>query len=160
MVFQKGALFNRSVRQNIAYGLKQQRLPSREIRNQVDWMLERLNLSTLADQNALTLSGGETQRTALARAMVLKPGLLLLDEPTANLDPHSAALMEGIIREGRSESNATVVLATHNMQQARRLSDRVIFLSEGRLVEHSATNKFFTAPSDIRSWDFVNGGTV
>lgn len=156
-VFQRPALQRASVWDNVAYGL---RLRSAPLRPGVDDMLARVGLSHLAHHSAHTLSGGEMQRVALARALVLRPAVLLLDEPTANLDPYNVGLIEEIVRETSKTHNTTVVLVTHNVFQARRLAQRTGLLLSGRLVEIADTAAFFTAPRDDRTAAFVRGDMV
>jgi tungstate transport system ATP-binding protein len=119
-----------------------------------------VGLSHLAQANARTLSGGEIQRVALARALVIEPTVLLLDEPTANLDPYNVKLIEQIITEVNREAGTTVVLVTHNVFQAKRLAHRTGLLLEGRLVEIAETATFFSAPTDPRTRAFVQGDMV
>jgi phosphate transport system ATP-binding protein len=108
----------------------------------------------LAD-DARTLSGGQQQRLCIARALIHEPEVLLLDEPTASLDPLSVQRVEELLYELRAE--ITVVVVTHNLQQAARISDRTAFLLDGRLVEEGATDVLFTTPSDARTEAFVTG---
>lgn len=129
MVFQKPVMFKTSVRENVSYGLRI-RGESR-IDGRVRAAIEAVGLSGYESRDANTLSGGEMQRIALARALVLEPEILLLDEPTANLDPKTAAAIDALI----SRFKGTVIMATHNMLQARRLAERIAVLVEGRLVE-------------------------
>ncbi|MCJ7667672.1 MAG: phosphate ABC transporter ATP-binding protein, partial [Anaerolineae bacterium] len=100
------------------------------------------------------------QRVALARAMVIEPEVLLLDEPTANLDPYNVSLMEEIITSIKEQRGTTIVLVTHNVFQARRLSDRVAFILGGRIIEVGKTEKVFTEPQDPRTAAFVQGEMV
>lgn len=158
LVHQRPLLLTGSVRSNVAYGL---RLRGRHNRlSLVDSMLKRIGLSSLAQQSAHTLSGGQTQLVALARALVIDPEVLLLDEPTAHLDPASVSLVEDTIRALRHQRRMTVVWATHNMFQARRLANRTALLLNGQLVEVGATDEFFSCPSDPRTADFVQGRMV
>jgi tungstate transport system ATP-binding protein len=158
MVFQRPMLLNRSVAGNVRFGL--------ELRNQrksdalVETALKEVGLSALADHNANRLSGGEAQRVALARAMVLQPEVLLLDEPTANLDPYNVGLIEKIIRDMNVIHGATLVLVTHNVFQARRLADRVAFLMDGKLIEVAPADTFFNQPTDPRTAAFVRGDMI
>ena len=157
-VFQRPVLLNRSVRANVAYGL---RLRSRKNADErIQQTLERVGLLDLADQKARTLSGGEAQRVALARAMVLQPEVLLLDEPTANLDPYNVGMIEEIVRTLNREQGTTLVLVTHNIFQARRLAQRVALMLDGRPVEVADTNVFFDAPTDARTRSFIQGEMV
>ena len=114
----------------------------------------------MAHQPARSLSGGEMQRVALARALVLRPEALLLDEPTANLDPHNVALIENLIVEQNRAHGMTVVLVTHNVFQARRLAQRCALLLEGVLTEIAPTEQFFESPQDVRTGAFVRGEMV
>lgn len=157
-VFQKPGLLNQSVSANIAYGLK---LRGRAIPPSLlhAW-LERLGLSLLAQQSALKLSAGEAQRVALARALVLEPDVLLLDEPTANLDPYNVGLIEAIVREEQERTGMTVVLVTHNVFQARRLAHRVGLMLEGCMVEVAEKEDFFTRPQTGVAATFVRGELV
>ena len=157
-VFQKPILLNRSVWANVAYGL--QLRGQRAYHQRVDEALRRVGLSHLAKEKARTLSGGEAQRVALARAIVLQPDVLLLDEPTANLDPYNVGLIEDIVRTLNSERGTTIVLVTHNVFQARRLAHRVGLLLDGQMVEIAAAEPFFSAPRDPRTAAFAKGEMV
>jgi len=132
MVFQKPVLFNTTVFENIAYGLRLRGLEEKQIAARVENALSSVMLSGFGSRIAKKLSGGEQQRVILARALALDPQLLLLDEPTANLDPTNALIVEKIIRGLRGRT--TVVVATHNIFQAGRLSDRVVCLLNGRII--------------------------
>ena len=122
--------------------------------------MAQVGLSDMARQPARTLSGGEAQRVALARALVLNPEVLLLDEPTANLDPYNVALIEEIVANLNREKGMTLVLVTHNVFQARRLAGRVALLLDGRIVEMNDTENFFNNPADPRTAAFVGGEMV
>ncbi len=157
MVFQRPQLLNRSVEANVAYGLKLRGLLSD---GRVERALRRVGLAELAQAPAHRLSGGEAQRVALARAMVLKPAALLLDEPTANLDPYNVGLIEDLIRAQNAQQGTTIVLVTHNVFQARRLAHRCALLLEGRLIEVAPTEIFYENPADPRTSAFVRGEMV
>jgi tungstate transport system ATP-binding protein len=157
-VFQRPILLNRSVEANVAYGLglRGQRDPDDEVAQ----ALRQVGLTDLARQRARTLSGGEAQRVALARAIVLKPEVLLLDEPTANLDPYNVGLIEEIVQELNQTRNVTLVLVTHNVFQAKRLAHRVALMLEGQIVEVADVAAFFESPNDPRTDAFVRGEMV
>lgn len=160
MVGQKPFLFAASVRGNVAYGLKARGWKREEIEKKVAALLDRIGLSGMAGQHAKTLSGGEAQRVALARAVAFEPDLLLLDEPTANLDPANVEQIENLIRDLNRASGITMVMVTHNIFQARRVADAVIFLHEGRVVEMGETGRFFAAPEDPRTRAFIEGRMI
>jgi tungstate transport system ATP-binding protein len=158
-VFQRPILLNRSVRENVAYGLHLRSLP---VKGRVDEVLQRVGLMGNGRQAAHPrhLSGGELQRAALARALVLDPYVLLLDEPTANLDPYNVGLIESIVRAQNRERGATVVLVTHNVFQARRLADRTALMLEGKIIEAAPAQVFFENPRDPRTAAFVRGEMI
>ena len=157
-VFQRPVLLRRDVATNVAYGLRLR--GRRDSAAQVRATLESVGLQHMGNQPARTLSGGEAQRVALARAMVLEPDALLLDEPTANLDPYNVGLIESIARELNRTQGTTIVLVTHNVFQARRLAQRVALLLDGRVVEMAPTEQFFEAPHDPRTAAFVRGEMI
>lgn len=157
-VFQRPVLLNSSVIHNVAYGLQLRGV--RDGRHLAEAALADVGLAALAGAHARTLSGGEMQRAALARAMVIQPQVLLLDEPTANLDPHNVALIERAILDLHQRQQTTVILVTHNVFQARRLAQRVLFLLDGRVVESAPTADFFSSPQDPRTAAFIRGDMV
>ena len=157
-VFQRPILLNRSVWANASFGLRLR--GQRDAARQIQMALEQVGLGDLARERARTLSGGEAQRVALARAMVLQPEVLLLDEPTANLDPYNVGLIEDIVRSLNRERGTTLVLVTHNVFQARRLAHRVALLLEGQIVEVAGVDSFFQSPRDPRTAAFVRGEMV
>ncbi|MFN2184992.1 MAG: phosphate ABC transporter ATP-binding protein [Anaerolineae bacterium] len=157
-VFQRPILLNRSVQANVLYGLRLRGL--RDLEGRVENALEQVSLQHLARQRARTLSGGEAQRVALARAIVLKPDVLLLDEPTANLDPYNVGLIEEIVTELNRAQGTTLVLVTHNVFQAKRLADRVALMLEGQVIELANVENFFDSPQDPRTAAFVRGEMV
>ena len=157
-VFQRPVLLNRSVSANVSYGLRLR--GQRNSDQQVNAVLEQVGLSAVARQQARTLSGGEAQRVALARAMILQPDVLLLDEPTANLDPYNVGLIEDIVRSLNRQQGTTIVLVTHNVFQAKRLAHRVALLLEGQMVEIADVGTFFQSSRDPRTAAFVRGEMV
>lgn len=158
MVHQRPLMLSESVRYNIEYGLHVRGVKSAQKRS--DPMLERLGLSRLVNQDARTLSGGQLQLLAIGRALVVEPEVLLLDEPTAHLDPANVALVEDVIDEQKQRLGMTVVWATHNLFQARRTASRIALLLCGRLIEVTDRGTFFDSPSDERTKDFVQGKMV
>ncbi len=157
-VFQRPMLLDMSVRRNVGYGLRLR--GERDGRALVDAALAAVGLTELAEARARTLSGGEAQRVALARALVLGPEVLLMDEPTANLDPANVRLIEQIIATANREQGTTIVLVTHNVWQARRLAQRVAFLYEGELLEVAPAADFFDHPRHPQAAAFLSGELV
>lgn len=157
MVFQRPLLQRFSVRANVVYGLKLRGIPPD---GQAEEILDRVGLKGLARRRARSLSGGEMQRVALARALILRPRVLLLDEPTANLDPYHVDQAEQLIREANARDGTTVVLVTHHVFQARRLAHRTGLMLGGRLVELAETAAFFSSPADPRTSAFVRGEMI
>jgi molybdopterin-binding protein len=135
LVFQKTTVFGTSVYNNIAYGLKMRKVPKETRDREVKKALELVKLEGFEKRNARKLSGGEQQRVAIARALVLKTKLLLLDEPTTNLDPKNAGILEEVIDTVNRENKTTIVMATHNMFQARKLPHRIALMDEGKITE-------------------------
>ncbi|RLI75189.1 phosphate ABC transporter ATP-binding protein [Archaeoglobales archaeon] len=156
MVFQKPVMFNTSVYNNIAHGLKLRGYKRGEIRKRVKEVLKLVNLEGYEKLNAKRLSGGEQQRVAIARAIIINPELLILDEPTANLDPANVIIIEKIIKEVAS-NGITVVLATHNLFQAKKLSDRTAHIFNGRLIEVTETDELFENPKSKITEKFITG---
>lgn len=156
MLFQRPVMLRRSAAANIDYALGLAGLdrPTRAAR--VMEALERTGLQDLARRPARVLSGGEQQRLALARAWALKPDVLFLDEPTASLDPAATRAVEEIVGAFH-RSGAKIVMTTHDLGQARRLADEVIFLHHGRLIERAPAEIFFKSPSSAEARAFVRG---
>lgn len=154
-VFQRPMLLNRSVGANIRFGLDLRGINRSGER--VRAVLEEVGLAGFEHAKARSLSGGEAQRVALARAMVIQPEVLLLDEPTANLDPYNVGMIEKIVLNLNAQHGTTTVLVTHNVFQARRLAHRVALLLDGRIIEMADAHTFFTNPVDARTGAFVRG---
>ena len=157
-VFQNPFLLNTSVRGNVAYGLRIR--GQRDTDSMVADALEKVGMTAFTHKAAHTLSGGEAQRVALARALVVDPLVLLLDEPTANLDRHNVGIIEDIVAELNQTKGTTIVLVTHNLFQAKRMADRVLFLLDGEVVEVAENSYFFDTPTDPRTAAFVRGDMV
>lgn len=155
MVFQRPVLFNDTVFENIAYGLRLRGLEGEEVAQRVNDALSSVMLDGFGSRPAKKLSGGEQQRVVLARALALEPELLLLDEPTANLDPTNAHIVERIIKNLRGRT--TVVVATHNIFQARRLSDRVGCLLNGKIIDIDRPRNIFIKPKNEIIRKFARG---
>ena len=157
-VFQHPVLLRRSVIANVRLSQRIRNLPSSG--GQAEEWLERLGLSSLAHAPARTLSAGEAQRVAVARALVVHPAVVLLDEPTGNLDPYNVRLIEEIIAGDNAESGTTMVLVTHDIFQAKRLAHRTGLMIGGRLVELTDTGPFFSSPQQAETAAFLNGELV
>src|SRR3954466_11526869 len=153
MVFQRPVMLRRTVAANVAYAL------GRRGEQRVHELLERVGLAPLAHRPARRLSGGEQQRLALARALARDPEILFLDEPTASLDPAAIKAVEDIIRDVAA-SGVKIVMATHDIGQARRLAGDIIFLARGRLIERAAADAFFNAPQTPEAAAFLRGDLV
>ncbi len=156
-VFQRPVLLDADVSANARFGL---RLRSQHDEVRVQALLERVGLGPMVHAPARKLSAGEMQRVALARALLVEPKVLLLDEPTANLDPYNVGLIEDIVREHCRRTDTTVVLVTHNIFQARRVAERIGLMLSGRIVEIGATSQFFEHPHDPRTAAFLRGEIV
>jgi tungstate transport system ATP-binding protein len=156
MVFQRPVLLRRSVAANVDYALGLRGTPRRRRAARVAEALERVGLAGLAGRPARVLSGGEQQRLALARAWALQPEVLFLDEPTASLDPGATRAVEEII-DAFHRAGTKIVMTTHDLGQARRLADEVVFLHRGRLAEHAPAAAFFAGPASPEAAAFVAG---
>jgi len=160
MVFQKPNPFPKSVFDNVAYGPRlHSRLSRRELEERVEQSLRRAALwdevKDRLHKNALALSGGQQQRLCIARALAVNPEILLMDEPTSALDPRATGRIEDLIAELRG--SYTILIVTHNMQQASRVSDYTAFLYEGELIEWGPTRDLFTRPKEKRTEDYLTG---
>jgi phosphate transport system ATP-binding protein len=160
MVFQKPVPFPMSIWDNVAYGIgHHEKLPKAALAERVEHALVQAALwdevKDKLKQNALGLSGGQQQRLCIARAIALKPDVLLLDEPTSALDPIATGKIEQLVSE--LKQHYTIVIVTHNMQQAARVSDFTAFMYLGELVEHGATDTIFTKPSKQQTEDYITG---
>ncbi len=156
MVFQRPVMLRRSALANVAYGLALAGVGHGERSVRARTMLERVGLLALAERPARLLSGGEQQRLALARAWVLTPEVLFLDEPTANLDPSATRAVETIVAAIAAEGTK-VIMTTHDLGQARRLADEILFLHRGRLIERTPKAAFFAGPNTSEAAAFLRG---
>jgi tungstate transport system ATP-binding protein len=156
MVFQRPVLLRRSALANVVYALRCSGVLAPWRRERALVALERVGLEALADRPARVLSGGEQQRLALARAWALDPEVLFLDEPTASLDPGATQEIERVI-EAMHASGTKIVMVTHNLGQARRLGDEILFLHQGRLVERAPAERFFRDPHSREAAQFLEG---
>lgn len=157
MVFQSPYLIRTTVEKNIAYPLRLRGWDSQRIEERVEELTEDLGLTPFRKQKSWKLSGGETQKVALARALSFRPDLLLLDEPTANVDPSTTAEIERMLKKINEQEGTTVILITHNLVQARRLCGEVIFMNRGRVVEYGASEKVLREPGQELTKQFVAG---
>lgn len=156
MVFQRPVMLRRSALANVAYGLALAGVPRRERLRAAHEALDRVGLQRLAAQPARVLSGGEQQRLAIARAWALRPELLLLDEPTSNLDPSAMQAIETAI-QAVHEAGTKIVMITHNFGQAHRLGDEVVFLDAGRVAEQAPVAQFLASPASPEAAAFIRG---
>ena len=160
MVFQKPTPFPMSIYENIAFGIRlYEKLPKSEVDGRVEQALQRGALwNEVKDKlnaNGLSLSGGQQQRLCIARTVAVKPEVILFDEPCSALDPISTARIEELIDELKTDY--TIVIVTHNMQQAARVSDHTAFMYLGELIEFDETSKIFTSPAHRRTQDYITG---
>ncbi len=160
MVFQKPTPFPMTIYENIAFGVRlYERMSRSEMDDRVEWSLRKAALwdevKDKLQQNGLSLSGGQQQRLCIARAVAVKPEIVLLDEPTSALDPISTAKIEELINELKSEY--TIAIVTHNMQQAARISDFTAFMYLGELIEFGKTDELFVKPRKKQTEDYITG---
>ncbi|AMO35839.1 phosphate ABC transporter ATP-binding protein [Thauera humireducens] len=160
MVFQKPTPFPMSIYDNIAFGVKlHEKLSSKDMDNRVEWALRKAALwdevKDKLNQSGMSLSGGQQQRLCIARGIAVKPEVILLDEPTSALDPISTARIEELIDELKTEF--TIVIVTHNMQQAARISDYTAYMYLGEMVEFGVTDELFVKPKKKETEDYITG---
>ena len=156
MVFQRPVMLRRSALANVAYALKLAGVSPRERVLRARDVLDAVGLASVAERPARVLSGGEQQKLALARAWALGPEVLFLDEPTANLDPGATRDVESLIGQIRA-GGTKIVMTTHNLGQAKRLGDEILFLNQGRLVERTPVDQFFIKPASAEADAFIRG---
>ncbi|PYG30986.1 energy-coupling factor ABC transporter ATP-binding protein [Pelagimonas varians] len=158
-VFQRPVMLRRSVEENLIYPLRAHGMPKAEARDLAQNWAERVGLQEMLRRPAPVLSGGEQQKLALARALIINPKLVFLDEPCASLDGRAMREIEAILHEA-SSNGTRLVLSTHDMGQARRLADTVVFLLNGQVHEQAPSSKFFTAPETPQAAAFLKGDIV
>jgi len=156
MVFQRPVMLRRSALANVVYALAVAGVPPAEREATARAALAEVGLAHLAQRPARVLSGGEQQRLALARAWALHPEVIFLDEPTASLDPTATREIEAVIR-AFDAGGTKIVMATHNLGQARRLGDEVIYLHQGRVLERTPADRFFSQPASAEAAAFIKG---
>ena len=159
MVFQRPVLLRRSVAANAHFGLRLRRVPRRQRQAVVAEALQQGGLAHVANRAARVLSGGEQQRLALVRAWTLQPQVLFLDEPTAHLDPAATQAVETLLKQFHA-AGTKLIMTTHDLGQARRLADEVLFLHRGRLLEHSPADAFFAQPHSAEAAAFLDGNLL
>ena len=157
LVFQKPYLLTSTVEKNIAYPMKLRGYDDDTIEQRITELTEELNLTQFRKTKTWKLSGGETQKVALARALSFKPKLLLLDEPTANIDPVTTAEIENMLVRIGEKQDTTIVLITHNLAQAKRTCDEVMMFHDGKLIEAGNCNKILTVPKREETIRFIRG---
>jgi tungstate transport system ATP-binding protein len=156
MVFQRPVMLRRSAFHNITYVLSLIGVPQSGREARAMQALERVGLAGVAGRAARVLSGGEQQRLALARAWALEPQVLFLDEPTANLDPGATRQIEAVIDEFHA-AGTKIIMTTHNLGQARRMGDEILFINQGRVAERAPVQQFFEAPASEDARNFIKG---
>jgi len=156
LVFQRPILLRRSVRANLNHALKLAKVPKADRSGRLAELLVAADLTRLAENPARALSGGEQQRLSIVRALASNPSLLLLDEPTASLDPSATKAIEDLIRN-TSAAGVKIILVTHNRAQAKRLADDVLFLHQGKIAEHTLAEKFFQTPQSDAAKGYLAG---
>lgn len=162
---QSAYLLRRTVFENIAYPLIIRRVSKNIIHDKVNEIMDKFEIYKLKDQIATKLSGGESQKVALARAMIFEPKLLIVDEPTANIDPNSTKIIERNLIELNKARETTILIVTHNIAQCSRICDNTIFMQDGKLIEIGNTKKILTSPQSIEAkgfidfeYNYLNGG--
>lgn len=158
-VFQTPMMLRRSVLNNLAFPLRLRGVSASDARNQAADMAEKLQLGSQLDQDATSLSGGEAQKLAIGRALICKPKVMFVDEPCANLDPAATLQVEQLLRKA-PDNGVMILLATHAQDQAKRLSDEVIMMNQGQIIEHAPAETFFDDPKTPQARAYLNGEIV
>ncbi len=157
LVFQKPTLIRTTVENNIRYPMKIRNWPKEKIESRLEELLDAFDLQEIRKQKSNELSGGEMQKVALARGLSFYPKILLLDEPTANIDPSTIAIMEKMIKKACYEQGATTLIVTHNLLQAKRLCSDLIFINNGKVIEEGISEEIFASPKQEITQRFLNG---
>lgn len=157
MVFQSPYLLHTTAEKNIGYPLKIRGWKDDAIKKRVDELAEELGLTKLKKQKAWTMSSGEMQKVALGRALSFRPKLLMLDEPTANIDPATTAELEKMLKKINREESITIMIITHNLSQARRLCQNTLFLHKGELIEQGPASTMLKEPENPLTKTFISG---
>jgi tungstate transport system ATP-binding protein len=160
LLFQQPYLLHTTVEKNIAYPLKLRKTPPETIKRRADELMKELGITALAKQQARRLSSGEMQKTALARALSFNPELLLMDEPTSNIDNATTADIEALLLRAKAAGGVTMVIVSHNLPQIRRLCDDVIFMNKGNIVETGSADVILTNPREPDTRVFIEGGLL
>jgi tungstate transport system ATP-binding protein len=155
-LLQRPTFFNRSVLFNIEFVLRIAGIPTHEHKDRYEQAIEICGLTHIRDRNTHSLSGGELQKLSLARAWVLQPSVVLLDEPTVALDPPSVIGFENIIQQFK-QSHTKVIMTTHDLAQAKRLANDIVFINQGKILEQSVAEKFFSGPTSNQAQSFISG---
>lgn len=156
LVFQQTSMFNRSVYSNLEFGLRIRGYEKTIIKSKIDDALKIVGLEGFENRNAKKISGGEQQRVALARAFLLEPKILLLDEPTSNLDINSAKIIEKVIYDRKKMGNL-IILSTHNLHQAKRIADEIAHIHEGKIIKRAKSDSFFSNSKGSVTEKFIKG---
>lgn len=158
-VFQRPVMLRRTVAENLIYPLRLRGVPKSKARSHAAEWADRVGLTDVLARRAMVLSGGEQQKLAIARALIVDPAVVFLDEPTASLDGQATREIEAILQEARARGTA-LILSTHNLGQARRMADRIVFLLGGRVHESAAAADFFATPRTDEARAFLSGDIV
>ncbi|MEX2754946.1 MAG: ATP-binding cassette domain-containing protein, partial [Candidatus Sigynarchaeota archaeon] len=156
-VMQEPYFFNMSIRQNLAVPLKMRKVEGSKINQIVQSAIERFGLADIAEKKPFRLSSGERKRVGLVRALVTEPHLLMLDEPTASIDPEASYMVEQYLKDLRAEGRTILLMSTHDLFQARRLADDIVLLFKGEMIEAVEKDEFFNRPKSDIARKFVNG---
>ncbi len=158
-LLQTPTFFKHTVQYNIEFVLRVAGIPANKHKSRCHQALEICGLANLSNRNTYSLSGGELQKLSLARAWVLNPSVVLLDEPTVALDPPSALGFENIIHQFK-QSGTKVIMTTHDLSQAKRLADEIVFIDAGKVIEQSQAEKFFSGPQSSQAQNFISGELI